>query len=936
MGLKQDRPKITKSNIVCAEPMPGENEILKEFVSDLQPNLLGHLVEVVFDKMKLAGEAGSLLKIEEEIREAVAEAKRQWLTGPVSIQRTLFDDDQPVAQQRRFDFSGIGDAQFFEQAEAKVVEALRTYAEKSQSSQRLRRQLFTDDAVRGFAFVDTCHQRFDVVLMNPPFGIASKLSKHLIERAYPRSKTDVYAAFVERGLSLLLQRGLLGAITSRSGFFLTSFQKWRENILLEHAPPTVFADLGSGVLDTALVETAAYCLALGKRVTHSVFYDLRRTDSKAEKLVSLVNEDRPPTNSIVIAVDPSAFGRIPGSPFAYWVSERVRRLFADLPRLESNGRKAQKGAYTNDDFRFLRVWWEITPALTARSRDETLSGKRWVMLAKGGAYSPYYSDWEMVIDWGQDGEALKQFLSEYRGSRGWGYQWSAALNGYSYYFRPGVTWARRTQRGFNVRALPSGCIIGDKGPSLFIEGNSSNVLLFHAGVMNSACFRFLLGLQTSFGSFEVGVLEQTPVPNYSGGESEMKMVEAARRCIQEKQGVGTTDETSHIFTVPGIVANAGTGSLSDAIAASSQFQNEANQRLTQLQSRIDDCAFTLFNIDGSDRRAIEDSFAKPNIGNWACDESPEAEEEDEPAQVAKGSGSHLADCLSYCVGVVFGRWDVRCACGESKRKRLPDPFATLPVCSPATLQSDEGLPETRQPAQYPIRVCWSGIIPDDPDHADDILRRVRDVLELIWKDRAESIEKEACEILGVKELRDYMRKPGKGGFWDGHVSRYSKSRRKAPIYWLLQSSKKNYALWLYYHRLDKDMLFKALLNYVEPKVRLEQSRLDTLRVQKSALGAAAKGARRIDKDIERQEALLGEVKDFEEKLRRAANLDFGKNLDSSVIYDPDLNDGVVLNIAPLWELMPWKEAEGYWDDLLAGEYEWSSMGKLLRKKGLVK
>jgi hypothetical protein len=58
----------------------------------------------------------------------------------------------------------------------------------------------------------------------------------------------------------------------------------------------------------------------------------------------------------------------------------------------------------------------------------------------------------------------------------------------------------------------------------------------------------------------------------------------------------------------------------------------------------------------------------------------------------------------------------------------------------------------------------------------------------------------------VRELREYFRKPGKSGSWDDHVYRYSKSRRKAPIYWLLQSAKKNYALWLYYHRFDKDPL----------------------------------------------------------------------------------------------------------------------------------
>ena len=152
------------------------------------------------------------------------------------------------------------------------------------------------------------------------------------------------------------------------------------------------------------------------------------------------------------------------------------------------------------------------------------------------------------------------------------------------------------------------------------------------------------------------------------------------------------------------------------------------------------------------------------------------------------------------------------------------------------------------------------------------------------------------------------------------------SRRKAPIYWLLQSSKKNYALWLYYHRLDKDILFKALLNYVEPKIRLEESRLDSLRSQKQAAGETGKGAKKLDKEIEQQDDLLSELHDFEDKLRRAANLHL----------EPDLNDGVVLNIAPLHELVPWKEAKSYWDELLEGKYEWSSIGKQLREKWMVR
>src|SRR5260370_21912713 len=104
------------------------------------------------------------------------------------------------------------------------------------------------------------------------------------------------------------------------------------------------------------------------------------------------------------------------------------------------------------------------------------------------------------------------------------------------------------------------------------------------------------------------------------------------------------------------------------------------------------------------------------------------------------------------------------------------------------------LPATAVPESYPVRIAWNGIIVDDAEHEEDVVRRLREVMGHIWMDRADCIEKELSEILGSTELREYLRKPGKGGFWEDHISRYSKNRRKAPIYWRLQTSGRDYAL----------------------------------------------------------------------------------------------------------------------------------------------
>ena len=253
-----ERELITRTHIVVAEPMPGDPALVEVFANALQPSLLGGLFTRMVTEMHLAGELGTLLRVDDAIATTLTNAREEFVRQAKTTGH--LPGLEPERRQDELDFSEIDDVRFFEEAEVMLLDALRHFAESAAGGIGVRRWLFADDAAQGIALIELVRTRFDVVLMNPPFGASSLPAKQEFEKSYPRTKNDLYPAFVERGIQLLEPRGMVGAITSRTGFFLSSFQKWREEILLKDAPPVVFADLGYGVLDSAMVEVAAYCL----------------------------------------------------------------------------------------------------------------------------------------------------------------------------------------------------------------------------------------------------------------------------------------------------------------------------------------------------------------------------------------------------------------------------------------------------------------------------------------------------------------------------------------------------------------------------------------------------------------------------------------------------------------------------------------------------
>ncbi|MGN5012773.1 Eco57I restriction-modification methylase domain-containing protein [Aeromonas veronii] len=231
----KDRPCIGQGNVVAAIAPPAERELRQQFAANLDQRD-AELFEKTLQLLKGLPEMGVLLQVERELPNLISQVYVGKGTG-------LF-----AAQEQ----------ESWQQAEARLRTALTEFAQAANSTYQGR--LFAQDALQGLRIIDLCREVFDVVVMNPPFGALAANTKDQLVKAYPCSKNDLMAIMVERGLELLRAGGRIGAITSRTCFFLSSFQKWREKIVLGVSKPEAVADLGLGVMDDAMVEAAAYVL----------------------------------------------------------------------------------------------------------------------------------------------------------------------------------------------------------------------------------------------------------------------------------------------------------------------------------------------------------------------------------------------------------------------------------------------------------------------------------------------------------------------------------------------------------------------------------------------------------------------------------------------------------------------------------------------------
>ena len=206
------------------------------------------------------------------------------------------------------------------------------------------------------------------------------------------------------------------------------------------------------------------------------------------------------------------------------------------------------------------------------------------------------------------------------------------------------------------------------------------------------------------------------------------------------------------------------------------------------------------------------------------------------------------------------------------------------------------------------------ILVDDIGGTDDVVARVRDVYTRAFSNAKDYDREWRTDVSQLAGIEGSMRSWIANQFFDKHRERYSKSRRRAPIYWQLATPSATYSVWLYYHRFTRDTLFRLLNDHVVPKLQHEERKLTGLTRDAGRNPSASQR-----KEIDTQEQFVAELRAFRDEVARVAPL-----------WNPDLNDGVIINFAPLWRLVPhnrsWqKECKKVWDKLVAGDYDWAQL-----------
>lgn len=342
-------------------------------------------------------------------------------------------------------------------------------------------------------------QKYDVVCTNPPYmggsGMNAKLSE-FVKSKFPDSKSDLFATFIEKGLTLTKKNGFSSMVTMQSWMFLSSFENLRVKLLN-----------ADNITNLMHMENMVMGIAFGTAV--SIFRNSHIRGYKGTynhiKLSNLIKDEHdndipvsfPVMENRFAQVSTENFSKIPGMPVAYWVSENFIRAFEN-GRLLGEIASSKQGIATADNNRFLREWYEVNVEKIlfdcSTHEESKTSPAKWYPYNKGGEFRKWYGNNDYVVNWQYDGAELRNFKK-------------SVIRNPNFYFMPCFSWSLISSSVAAFRYKPKGHIFDVAGMSCF----SNDKLHYLLALCNSSCAMKVLEVIAPTINYQCGDIANIPV-----------------------------------------------------------------------------------------------------------------------------------------------------------------------------------------------------------------------------------------------------------------------------------------------------------------------------------------------------------------------------------------------------------------------------------------
>jgi len=687
-------------------------------------------------------------------------------------------------------------------------------------------------------------QRYHVVVANPPYMGGANLGPILgnfLETHFIEGKYDLFAAFMLRGFTLAEKSGFVAMVTMQSWMFTTRYLGFRNRLFGERSI-VCLAHLESGVMGIAF-GTAASVWRTENRIQAKASFSFTTTDDLDTEGTPT---HFPPPNKRRCLASIADLSSIPERPLVYWASSAIRNLFVALPGV-SDAIETREGLATADNGRFVRNWPEVGSSKVQFNCRDTLQaqrkGFRWFPYVKGGEFRRWFGNHDLVVDWEDDGERVRQNVDLRTGRVR-----SHNYNG-EYAFRKGLTWSGLSSGGFSVRYVDGGCMFDAKGPMGFPKVATD--IRHVVGFLNSCVSTTLLEMLAPTMDFKIGQVLKLPLSNEDS--LVRNVVAVADECIALARADWDNFETSWDFRDQPLLRPGLKGATLEASWRNWEAQSTAAiRRMQELETENNRLFIAAYGLDGE---------LQPEV--------PEAQ-----ITLARADARRdMAAFLSYAVGCMMGRYSpdhpglILANAGDSLREfleKVGKPLAEL------TFAPDE-----------------DGIIPvlDGEWFEDDIVARTRDFLRATFGEATLRENLRFIEDSLGKDLRKYFL----NDFYKDHLQTY----KKRPIYWLVQSPRKGFSVLLYLHRYTRDTMNLVLNRYLRDyQVKLRNRLAHLTQVQATAPTAREKTEAR--KEADKLTKTLHECDEWE----RQTVLPIAQ-----ARIELDLDDGVKTNYLKLGEAL---------------------------------